>query len=386
MKEETQLIAAGRPHSRPAHPVNHPVERASTFLFPTYDDFLEGAKSITYGRLGTRNHRALEEAVNILEGGFETRLAPSGLAAVNMAIIAFCEAGDHLLVTDSVYDPVRKFCDRFLNRFGVTTTYYDPQMGEEISTLMTPRTKAIVAESPGSLTFEIQDLPALAKAARAGGAKLIVDNTYGAGHFLKPLSLGAHVSIQAGTKYLAGHADCLIGTISSADEATAKAVFTALLQLGSNVSADDAYLALRGVRTLPVRLARHQETGLKLAKWLAKRPEVDTVLHPALKTCPGHAIWKRDFTGASGLFSVILKPVPLPALKAYFNALKLFGIGFSWGGFESLCVHARPEMSRTAEPWQEEGPTIRFHAGLEDADDLISDLDRAFAAMNAAKV
>ncbi|MEZ5927164.1 MAG: cystathionine beta-lyase [Parvularculaceae bacterium] len=342
MKEETQLIAAGRPHSRPAHPVNHPVERASTFLFPTYDDFLEGAKSITYGRLGTRNHRALEEAVNILEGGFETRLAPSGLAAVNMAIIAFCEAGDHLLVTDSVYDPVRKFCDRFLNRFGVTTTYYDPQMGEEISTLMTPRTKAIIAESPGSLTFEIQDLPALAKAARAGGAKLIVDNTYGAGHFLKPLSLGAHVSIQAGTKYLAGHADCLIGTISSADEATAKAVFTALLQLGSNVSADDAYLALRGVRTLPVRLARHQETGLKLAKWLAKRPEVDTVLHPALKTCPGHTIWKRDFTGASGLFSVILKPVPLPAIKAYFNALKLFGIGFSWGGFESLCGSCAP--------------------------------------------
>lgn len=385
MKEETQLIAAGRPHRRPAHPVNHPVERASTYLYPTYDDFLEGARNITYGRLGTSNHRALEETVNILEGGFETRLAPSGLAAVNMAILAFCEAGDHLLVADTVYDPVRKFCDRFLKRFGVEATYYDPLIGDEISTLVTPRTKVIVAESPGSLTFEVQDLPALAKAADDAGVKLIVDNTWGAGHFLKPLKLGAHVSVQSGTKYLSGHADCLIGTISSADEETAKAIFQALLQLGSNVSADDAYLTLRGARTLAARLARHQETGLKLAKWMARRPEVERVLHPALKSCPGHAQWKRDFSGSSGLFGVVLKPVALPALKAFFNAFKLLGIGFSWGGFESLCVHVRPETTRTAKPWREEGPTIRIHAGLEDGDDLIADLERAFAAMEAAK-
>jgi cystathionine beta-lyase len=385
MKEETQLIAAGRPHRRPAHPVNHPVERASTYLYPTYDDFLEGARNITYGRLGTSNHRALEETVNILERGFETRLAPSGLAAVNISILAFCEAGDNVLVTDSVYDPVRKFCDRFLKRFGVETTYYDPLIGEEISSLVKPRTKVIVAESPGSLTFEVQDLPALAKAADAAGAKLVVDNTWGAGHFLKPLKFGAHVSVQSGTKYLAGHADCLIGTISSADEETAKAIFQALLQLGSNVSADDAYLTLRGARTLAARLARHQETALKLAKWMAKRPEVDRVLHPAFKSCPGHALWKRDFSGSSGLFGVVLKPVALPALKAFFNAFKLFGIGFSWGGFESLCVHVRPETTRTAKPWSEEGPTIRVHAGLEDSDDLIADLERAFAAMEAAK-
>lgn len=385
MKEETQLIAAGRPHRRPAHPVNHPVERASTYLYPTYDDFLEGARNITYGRLGTSNHRALEETVNILEGGFETRLAPSGLAAVNMAILAFCEAGDHLLVADTVYDPVRKFCDRFLKRFGVEATYYDPLIGDEISTLVTPRTKVIVAESPGSLTFEVQDLPALAKAADDAGVKLIVDNTWGAGHFLKPLKLGAHVSVQSGTKYLSGHADCLIGTISSADEETAKAIFQALLQLGSNVSADDAYLTLRGARTLAARLARHQETGLKLAKWMARRPEVERVLHPALKSCLGHAQWKRDFSGSSGLFGVVLKPVALPALKAFFNAFKLLGIGFSWGGFESLCVHVRPETARTAKPWREEGPTIRIHAGLEDGDDLIADLERAFAAMEAAK-
>ncbi len=385
MKDETKLIAAGRPHRRPAHPVNHPVERASTFLFPTYDDFVSGAKSIVYGRLGTTNHRALEEAVTLLEGGFETRVAPSGLAAVNASILAFCEAGDKVLVTDAVYDPVRKFCDRFLKRFGVETVYYDPMIGGDIESLITDRTRVIVAESPGSLTFEVQDIPALADAARKAGAKLIVDNTWSGGFYLKPITLGAAVSVQSGTKYLAGHADCLIGTITSADEATAKAIFNALLQLGSNVSADDAYSTLRGMRTLAARMAAHERNGLALAKWLAKRPEVETVLHPALKSCPGHALWKRDFSGASGLFGVILKPVSTSALKTFFNALKLFGMGYSYGGFESLCIPVHPDRCRTAEPWQEEGPVLRLHAGLEDGDDLIADLDRAFAAMAAAK-
>lgn len=385
MKEDTKLIAAGRPHRRPAHPVNPPVERASTILFATYDDFLDGAKNIVYGRLGTSTHRALEEAVNLLEGGVETRLAPSGLQAIHVSLLAFTGAGDHILVTDAVYDPVRKFCDKFLKRFGVETTYYDPMIGGDIASLITPRTKVILAESPGSLTFEVQDIPALADAARKAGAKLIVDNTWSAGFYLKPLQLGAHVSVQSGTKYLAGHADCLIGAISSADEETAKGIFYALLQLGSNVSADDAYLTLRGLRTLAARLARHSETGLTLAKWLVKRPEVDRVLYPAFKSSPGHAHWKRDFSGASGLFGVVLKPISLPALKAFFNALKLFGMGFSWGGFESLCVHVHPEKCRTARPWREEGPIIRIHAGLEDAEDLLIDLDRAFGAMNAAK-
>jgi len=385
MKEDTKLIAAGRPHRRPAHPVNTPVERASTILFPTYDDFLEGSKNIVYGRLGTSTHRALEEAVNLLEGGVETRLAPSGLQAINASLLAFCAAGDHILVTDAVYDPVRKFCDKFLKRYGVATTYYEPMIGEEIARLITPRTKVILAESPGSLTFEVQDIRILAEAARKAGAKLIVDNTWSAGFYLKPLQLGAHVSVQSGTKYLAGHADCLIGMISSADEETAKGIFYALLQLGSNVSADDAYLTLRGMRTLSARLARHSETALTLAKWLAKRPEVDRVLHPAFKSSPGHALWKRDFSGASGLFGVVLKPVSLPALKAFFNSLKFFGIGFSWGGFESLCVHVRPEKARTAAPWRDEGPVLRIHAGLEDAEDLVLDLDRALGAMNATK-
>ena len=386
MKDETKLIAAGRPHRRSAHPVNPPVERASTILFPTYDDYLEGARTINYGRLGTSSHRALEEAVTVLEGGFETRLAPSGLAACNAAILAFVSAGDHVLMTDAAYDPTRKFCERFLARFGVETTFYDPLAGkEEIAELMRPETKVVFAESPGSLTFEVQDLPALADAAHENGAVLIVDNTWAAGYFLKPIALGADVSVQAATKYLAGHADCLIGTLTSANEQAAKKIYMALLQLGSNVSADDAILALRGMRTLSTRLERHQENALALAKWLAKRPEVERIIHPALKGCPGAAFWKRDFTGASGLFSAVFKPTPLPALKAFFNSLKLVGIGFSWGGFESLAVHVEPERYRTAITWEADGPVVRFHAGLEHIDDIKADIENAFAAMAQAQ-
>lgn len=385
MKERTKLIASGRPHKRPSHPVNPPVERVSTYLFPTYDDFIEGGKKIVYGRLGGPTHRALEEAVTVLEGGFETRLAPSGLQAVNASILAFVKAGDRILMTDSVYDPSRKFCENFLSRFGVTTTFYNPLAGGEIADLITPETKIVFAESPGSLTFEVQDIPALAEAAHARGARLIVDSTWSAGICHKPLSLGADVVVHAGTKYLGGHADCLIGTITSADEETAKRIFMSLLQIGSNVSADDAYLTLRGMRTLAARMAAHEETGLALAKWLSRRPEVATILHPAMKSCPGHAVWKRDFRSASGLFGAVLHPVAPPALKAFFNAMKIFGMGFSWGGFESLCIPVHPERYRTATPWTAEGPVIRIHAGLEDPDDLIADFERGFAAMKAAK-
>ncbi|PQA86688.1 cystathionine beta-lyase [Hyphococcus luteus] len=386
MKDKTKLTVAGRPHHRPAHPVNTPVERASTYLFPTYDDYVEGAKSITYGRLGTPTHRAFEEAVTALEGGFETRLAPSGLAACTASLLAFVEAGDHVLMTDAAYDPTRKFCERFLKRFGVETTFYDPVAGEaEIAALMRPNTKVIFAESPGSLTFEVQDLPALARAAHAKGAKLIVDNTWSGGYFCKPIALGADVSLQAATKYLVGHADCLVGTLTSADEQTAQKIYYALLQLGSNVSADDAYLALRGMRTLSARLERHQENAGEIVKWLKKRDEVERILHPAQRTCPGHNVWKRDFTGASGLFGVVLKPAPLHAVKAFFNAFKLFGIGFSWGGYESLAIPVKPENYRTATDWKEEGPVLRFHAGLEDIEDLKIDLERAFIAMAGAR-
>ena len=385
MKDNTKLAAAGRPHKRPAHPVNMPVERASTYLFPTYDDFLEGAQNITYGRLGGTTHRALEEAVTALEGGYETHLAPSGLQACNAAILAFVSAGDHILMTDAAYDPTRKFCLRFLKRFGVETTFYDPLLTkEEIKALMRPSTKVIFAESPGSLTFEVQDIEALAEAAHEGNAKLIVDNTWSGGYFCKPIALGADVSVQAATKYLTGHSDCLVGTITSANEQIASKIYYSLLQIGSNVSADDAYLTLRGMRTLSPRLERHEKTGLDLAKWLGKRSEVERVLHPAFKSCPGHAIWKRDFSGASGLFSIVLKPVPLPALKVFFNSLQFFGMGFSWGGYESLCLHVQPEKNRSATEWAEEGPVLRIHAGLEDIDDLKIDLERAFNAMAGA--
>lgn len=385
MKERTRLIAAGRPRKRPSHPVNPPVERASTYLFPTYDDYIDGGRNIVYGRLGGSTHRALEEAVTALEGGVETRLAPSGLQAVNAALLAFVKAGDRILMTDSAYDPTRKFCERFLARFGVETTFYNPLAGAELVDLMTPNTRVVFAESPGSLTFEVQDIPALAKVAHDGGAKLVVDNTWSGGVYFKPFTHGADVVVQAGTKYLGGHSDCLIGTLTSADEATARLIFQTLLQIGSNVSADDAYLTLRGMRTLSTRMAAHQETALALAKWLVKRPEVAKVLHPALKTCPGHALWKRDFSGASGLFGVILHPISTPALKVFFNSLRHFGMGFSWGGFESLCIHAHPENNRTATRWSEEGPVLRIHAGLEDPADLIADLDRAFGAMASTK-
>ncbi|MEO1251950.1 MAG: cystathionine beta-lyase [Pseudomonadota bacterium] len=382
MKEKTKLIAAGRPHKRHAHPVNVAVERASTILFPTYDDYLEGARTINYGRLGTSTHRAFEDAVTALEGGFETRLAPSGLAACNAAILAFVSAGDHVLMTDCAYDPTRKFCERFLARFGVETTFYDPTLGGDgLKKLMRERTKVVFVESPGSLTFEVQDIPALAEAAHERGAVLIADNTWAAGYYAKPLALGADVSIQAATKYIVGHADCLVGTITSAHEEAAKKIYMALLQLGSNVSADDAFLALRGLRTLSARLDVHEANALALAKWLQKRAEVERVIHPAMKGCPGHAIWRRDFTGSSGLFSAVLKPTPLPQLKTFFNALKLFGIGFSWGGYESLAVHVNPSRYRTATEWTEPGPVIRFHAGLEDIEDMKSDIDNAFAAM-----
>ena len=385
MKERTRLVASGRPHHRPSHPVNPPVERASTILFPTYEDYLEGKKTIAYGRLGTSTHRALEDAIGALEGGVETRLAPSGFQACVAGLLAFVSAGDTVLMTDAAYDPTRKFAKGFLGRFGVKTVFYDPMIGGEIAELITPETKVIFAESPGSLTFEVQDIPAIARAARAAGVKLVVDNTWAASLFFKPLAHGAHVSIQAGTKYLCGHADCLFGSLSSADEETARSVYRALLQLGSNVSADDAALGLRGVRTLGVRLAQHEENGLALAKWLAKRPEVTRVLHPALKTADGHALWKRDFTGASGLFGVVLAPAPTAALEAFFNEMRLFGMGFSWGGFESLCIHVDPAEHRTARPWTAEGPVLRIHAGLEDIGDLTTDLERAFAAMSRVR-
>ncbi|MEM6414006.1 MAG: cystathionine beta-lyase [Pseudomonadota bacterium] len=386
MKEPTKLIHSSRPNGVPDHPVNPPIERASTILFSDYDAFLDGKRSIRYGRLGTSTHRQLEDIVTELECGVATHLAPSGLQACIAAILAFVQTGDHVLMADGVYDPTRKFADGFLKRFGVETTFFDPMIGDRITELLRPNTKVIYTEAPSSLTFEVGDITALATARNQDDVTVIVDNTWSAGVYYKPLSLGADVSIQAGTKYLAGHSDCLIGTITSASEQTANAVFRSLLRIGSSVSADDAYLTLRGIRTLTTRLKQHETNATILCEWLTNHDDVKTVLYPALSTCVGHANWKQHFTGSSGLFSIILKRNHERALRAFHDALRLFGMGYSWGGYESLCIPCDPKPIRTATRWQETGPLLRLHAGLEDPEDLIYDLENAFNVMAAVKL
>jgi cystathionine beta-lyase len=358
--------------------VNTPVYRASTILYPDYAAMTGKQPAYTYGRRGTPTTRSFEEAISALEGAARTVSVPSGLNAVTTAILSVCGAGDHLLVTDSCYEPTRHFCDRTLKRFGVETSYYAPT--EDIAPLLRPNTSAVFCESPGSLTFEIQDIAAIAVAAHAhdngkGGVSVLMDNTWATPLFFQPLKHGVDLSIQAATKYIGGHSDVMLGTVA-ANDAHAQRLVQTHGNLGLYASGDDCFLGLRGLRTLPVRLARHQQTGIALATWLAGRPEVARVLHPALPGDPGHALWKRDFSGASGLFAVELKPVGDAALAAMLNGLSHFGMGFSWGGFESLLIPSH--IHRTARPFAADGPVLRVHAGLEDLDDLIADLDRGF--------
>lgn len=375
MKDETKYCHLGRAHHG-LRMVNPPVERGSTVMFPDYDSFRGRSRPKYYGRHGTDTHLALKEAVAALEGAAGVTLTSSGLSAVNLAILAFALPGTEVLITDSAYDPVRSFCDQYLAKRGVTVRYYDPRIGAGIADLISERTALIHCESPGSLTFEIQDLPAIAAA--AGDIPVTVDNTWGAGHFYKPLALGATVSIQSATKYLGGHSDVFLGTIASRTESAARRIFATAQLLGNATSPDDAYTVLRGVRTLHVRLAEHEAQGLALAEWLAARPEVDEVLHPGLASHPDHALWRRDFTGASGLFSAVLKRSDEAYVRAFINALRLYGLGYSWGGFESLCLPAWPEHSRSATPWRKSGQLLRFHAGLEAIEDLTADLAQAF--------
>ena len=386
--EATRLVSTGRPIQRPSHPVTYPPERASTILFPTYEEFTATEREFFYGRFGTRTHRAFEASIGDLEGAAHVHLAPSGLAAVTLSVLAFAEPGSHILVTDSAYDPVRGFCDRFLKRMQVQTEYYDPRIGGDIGALIRENTAAILAESPGSLTFEVQDIPAIAAAAREKNVPVLVYNTWAASVYFKPLAHGATVSIQAATKYIGGHSDCLLGTIAVNDQGAERRIANCLRQMGSNVSADDVWLAHRGLRTLAARLPVHEATGIALARWLEQRDEVARVLHPALESHPDHALWRRDFTGASGLFGFELPPCSEGQLAAFCNALDHFGMGYSWGGFESLCIPVPVHKYRTVAPrpapGPERGPLMRIHAGLESADDLILDLDGAFAAFAAA--
>ena len=360
--------------------VNPPVHRGSTVLFADYDTFRHRRSPFFYGRGGTPTHDALRESVAALEGAEHVTLAPSGLAAVTLALLSFARAGGHVLVTDSAYDPTRSFCDGVLARMGVRTEYYDPLIGAGIGALIGPDTCAILAESPGSLTFEVQDLPAICGAAQ--GVPVIVDNTWAAGAYSKPLDHGAAVSVQAATKYLGGHSDVLMGTVA-ASGAAARAVKETARGLGLATSPDDAALVHRGMRTLHRRLAVHQENGLALARWLEARPEVARVMHPGLPGHPQHALFARDFTGSTGLFGAVLRRSDEPYLQAFFDQLRLFGMGYSWGGYESLAIPTWPGRHRTATRWSEPGQAIHLHAGLEDATDLTADLEGAFAAANA---
>jgi cystathionine beta-lyase len=383
---DTILTHAGRDSAANHGIVNPPVYHASTVLFPTLDA-LEAADRapfdvVNYGRVGTPTSAAFEEAVATLEGGFRAVATASGLAAIATALCAYSKAGDHILVTDSAYGPTRRFCNEVLSGYGVSVEYYDPRIGGAIAGLIRPKTRLVYLESPGSLTFEVQDVPAIAAAAHAAGAAVLLDNTWATPYFFKPFDHGVDVSIHAATKYLVGHADAMLGVITCTQDSFSTIKRTAV-RFGTCAGPDDIYLGLRGMRTLGVRLRQHQETALALAGWLARRPEVARVIHPALPDDPGHALWRRDFTGASGLFAVQLHPVSRPALTAMVDHMDLFGLGYSWGGYESLILPANPAPVRSATGWNEPGVLLRLHAGLEDPDDLLGDLDRGFARLNA---
>ena len=381
---ETHLVTAGRDTKAQKGFVNPPVFHGSTVLYPTAEDLHAHRGEYQYGRHGTPTTRALQDTLMALEGPQceGVGLAPSGLAAISTALLAVLKAGDHLLVMDSVYRPTRNFCNGVLARYGVEVTYFDPLAGTAIENLFRPNTKAVLAEAPGSQSFEMPDIPAIAAVAHARGALVIDDNTWATPLYHRSLAQGVDISLQAATKYIGGHSDIMFGTIAA--NATAWPIISDNIRLlGVCAGPDDVFLALRGLRTLAVRLAQHYRSALQIAGWLQDRPEVARVLHPALESDPGHAIWRRDFTGASGLFSIVLKPRPQAAVDSMLNTLKLFGMGFSWGGFESLIIPFDCSSYRTATTWNPGGPTLRLHIGLESIDDLKADLDRGFAALNA---
>jgi len=389
MKKETRILHAGRHPERFHGAVNPPVYHASTILHPSVAAMEKSGKTpfegVRYGRFGTPTTFALEEAVAELEGGHRAIATSSGLAAITGALMAVLKAGDHLLMTDSTYFPTRKFCDTVLKGLGIETSYYDPTLGAGIAALFKPNTRVVFTESPGSLTFDVQDIPAIAKAAHAIGAVVMMDNTWGVLNF-QPFTKGVDVSIQAATKYIVGHADAMLGTITTATPEMWLKIKTSVATFGHSPGTEELYLALRGLRTLAVRLRQHAATALELTTWLEGRPEVDRVLYPPLASDPGHALWKRDFTGACGLFGVILKPMPRPAVEAMLDGFSHFKLGFSWGGFESLVIPTDGHsIIRTASAWTPAGPSLRFHAGLEDTADLLEDLEQGFERLSCAE-
>jgi cystathionine beta-lyase len=377
----TRLAHAGRNPEEFHGFVNPPVVHASTVLFPDSRTLLSGAQKYNYARRGNPTTDALEAALAEIEGAAGVRLASSGLNAISVALLSCLSSGDHLLITDSAYGPTRHLAETTLRRLGIEIDYYDPTIGAGIAALFKPNTKAVMTEAPGSLTFEMQDIPAIAEAAHAAGALVAMDNTWATPCFFRPLDHGVDLSIQAGTKYIVGHSDAMLGTVAASERA-----WDGLREthgaLGMHVAPDDVFLGLRGLRTMEVRLRRHMDSALEIARWLQTRPEVARVRHPALPEDPGHAIWKRDFTGASGLFAFdFVDGVSHEQSCAFLDALRLFGLGYSWGGFESLAIPVRLKGARTATALPEGGPGIRLHIGLEDVVDIRADLEAGFAAL-----
>lgn len=386
----TQVVSGGRRKQWTKAVVNPPVWRASTHLYDTVEDLKAGLKTnedgrFFYGRRGSPTQWSLADALSEMEpGAAGTMLYPSGVAAICCALLSVLNPGDEVLLTDSSYDPSRSFADAFLKRMGVTARYYDPMIGGEIEHLFSDKTKAILMESPGSLTFEVQDIPAICATARQSNIVTLLDNTWATSRFFPALEKGVDISIIAATKYIVGHSDVMMGATTTNQKYWTKLRRTAQ-QLGQVVSPDDAYLTARGLRTLEVRLKQHETSALKIAHWLTDRPEVGAVRHPALPECPGHEIWKRDFLGSSGLFSFELRNSSDEARATFIDALDMFGIGYSWGGYESLALPVDPEKYRTATNWTMSGKLVRLNIGLEAPDDLIADLANAFEAYNKAQ-
>ena len=381
VQPETEVAHRGRDPKKHLGAVNTPVYRASTILFESIAE-LEAAErgeypGIIYGLYGLPTVRDLQTAMAELEGGFASLAVPSGLAAIALALFGTTRTGDHVLVTDAVYGPTRRFCDNQLKRYGVEVSYYDPLIGKSIEREMRTNTRVVFAESPGSLTFEVQDVPAIAEVAHRRSAIVILDNTWATPLGFPAFARGADISVHAGTKYIGGHSDVLVGLITC-NEATFPALNRLWTDMGVALSSDDAYLALRGLRTLAVRLERHTRSALAIGEWLRGRPEVDEVIFPVLPGSRGHELWRRDFTGACGLFAVILKPVAKARVDAMLDGMKLFRLGFSWGGFESLIIPANLERAKRSVPWKAGGPHLRLHVGLENVDDLIADLAAGF--------
>lgn len=384
----TRVVTAGRRPEWTAGIVNPPVWRASTILYDSVADLRAAAGKDThhrlfYGRRGTPTQWSLADALTELEpGAHATFLYPSGVAAVAAALLSVLSPGDELLLVDSAYDPTRSLADGLLKRMGVATRYYDPLVGADIAGIISDRTRAVFMESPGSLTFEVQDVPAICAAARARGCATIMDNTWATPLHFRALSHGVDLSVLACTKYVVGHSDVMLGSVTATPEFWPRLRDTSF-QLGQTASPDDAWLGSRGLRTMSVRLKQHEASALRIAEWLRSRPEVAQVLHPALPSCPGHELWARDFTGASGLFSFALNGGTDAARAALIDGLALFGIGYSWGGFESLTIPVDPHRHRSATKREQAGPMVRLQIGLEDPDDLIADLEHGLERWRA---